>query len=64
MKKYTLKNVSQDDILLMMRCLETPNDSLFCFGKSYYKLFSLDLINEQSRVTLYGFNFLKSIVYV
>jgi hypothetical protein len=59
-KVYTIADVNSRDVELMIAAAQSPAKTWFCFGKSWRKLFNLELIDENTRVTPLGFTFIKS----
>lgn len=58
-KKYNLTDLQDDDISLLSRALQLAPKSFFCYGNRWYKLFSLQLIDEETRVTPHGLEVIK-----
>lgn len=53
-KKYKLDDLRESDIALLARAAHLPEKTWICFGTSYFKLASLDLIDDDMKVTYTG----------
>lgn len=60
LKVYTLDDLTQTDIQLLVAAANAPKKSWFCFGNSWYKLHSLNLIDEDTKVTNDGIDAIRS----
>ena len=58
---YRMEEVNKNDIDLLRQAASTPKGSIFCFGLSWYKLSSLNLIDEESNVTHDGLLAIRSL---
>lgn len=52
--KYTLESLNQADIDLLTQASHVPEKTWFCFGQSYFKLLSLELVDNDNQVTYTG----------
>lgn len=51
---YKLEDLTSSDIELLIAAAHAPPESFFCFGMAWYKLYSLKLIDEDTKVTMEG----------
>ena len=59
MKIYTLEDLKKDDMELMKHACFLQEPHVLCFGKHYRKLSSLGLIDDENKVTYYGYKLTK-----
>ena len=58
--EYKLSDLRQSDIDLMLACLNTKADVIFCFGRAGIKLAALGLIDDENKVTTDGIQAIRS----
>lgn len=56
-----ISDLRDNDIELLAQAAMAPGNTLFCFGRCYGKLRALELIDDESNVTLTGKKYLRSI---
>lgn len=59
-KVYKLEDLTKSDIDLLIASASAPPEAFFCFGMSWFKLFSLNLIDEDTKITNEGIMAVRS----
>jgi len=59
-KEYKLEDLRTSDIDLLIQSASAPPEAFFCFGMAWYKLYSLGLIDEDTKVTQDGVMAIRS----
>lgn len=60
-KVYNIEDLRDNDVQLLAQAATAPEGTLFCFGRSYEKLQGLQLIDQESNVTVAGKKYLRSL---
>lgn len=58
-KKWKLDDLTNRDVELLSMAASLTDKTFFCFGKCYFKLFDLCLVDEDTFVTQFGRDVLK-----
>lgn len=58
-RKYTYNDVNSRDVDLLVQAAQMPEKFFFCFGNSWLKLHSLELIDDETRVTPLARDFME-----
>jgi hypothetical protein len=53
-KEYTLADVNKFDVSMLSHAMSLEEKTFYCFGPAWFKLYSLGLIDEDTRLTTYG----------
>ena len=53
-REFRLEDVTVNDARMLLRAAATPDKTWFCYGKAFYKLDQLELIDEDLRPTYLG----------
>jgi hypothetical protein len=59
-KKWKLDDLTPRDMDLLSTAAHLPEKTWFCFGISFYKLFDLKLVDEETMPTFYGRELVKA----
>jgi hypothetical protein len=57
-KKYTYDDINKRDVDLLVQAAQMSEKYFFCFGNSWFKLYILELIDEDTRVTPLAHDFM------
>lgn len=60
LKVYKLTDLNHEDLRLLINAKSLQPKHFFCYGNSWYKLYSLELIDEDTRVTPNGSSIIKA----
>lgn len=60
-KKYTLEDLTLNDIEMLSLAAHLPPKTWFCFGKTFFKLNDLGLVDNENAVTYQGKQLIKSL---
>jgi hypothetical protein len=60
-KKWKLDDLTHRDVELLSMAASMKEKTFFCFGKAWYKLFDLNLVDEDTFVTSFGRDVLKMV---
>lgn len=60
-QKYTLEDLNSNDMEILSLAAHAPEKTWFCFGKCFYKLYDLGLVDNDNAVTFYGKQIVKGI---
>jgi len=53
-REYRLEDVTPNDLRMLAAAASMPEKSWYCFGSAWYKLFELELIDDENRTTELG----------
>ena len=53
-RKVTREDITKDHLDLMAKALTIPEDHFLCFGKYYYVLHDLNLVDKENQLTFEG----------
>lgn len=60
-KRFKLEDLTIGDIDMLALAANVPQGTWFCFGVCFYKLYDLDLVDNDNSVTFYGKQLIKSL---
>lgn len=60
--EYTLTDVTRNDALMLQRAATALEKSWFCFGRAWYKLDILELIDEDLKPTPLGLDVARKVL--
>lgn len=52
--EYTLNDVTRNDAMMLQEAASTGDKTWYCYGRAWYKLDALELIDEDLRPTPLG----------
>ena len=61
-RSYKVTDITQQDLELLSKAYALDPEYSLCFGKSYERLKSLDLITEDAKISWYGKKLIKHLV--
>lgn len=53
-KVYKIEDLTEADINMLAQAYSIPQDHFMCFGKYYYKLRALELVDDELQITHQG----------
>lgn len=59
-REYKMEDLNKYDIELLIQAASVPPEYFFCFGMTWYKLYALGLIDEDTKVTQDGLMAIRS----
>lgn len=60
-KAWKLSDITAKDVELLQAAAHLPEKTWFCFGWAFYKLYDLNLVDEDTFITAYGLEFVHAI---